>query len=244
MRIEGAGQAIFALTLIALGLSSLVQADFAAIWQPMPKELPAREALVVLSALVLLATGIGLLWSRTAALAAQILLAWLLLWLLLVKGRVVLLAPAAAVSWESAGETAVLVSAAGVLYARFAANEIAMRLARAIYGVALIAFGVAHLAYVQLTASLVPGWLPSPIGWVYFTGGTYIAAGLAVLAGLFAWLAAALSAVQIGLFTLLVWLPSLIAGSKDAGVWSEAIVSWALTAGAWVVAESYRDRRA
>jgi uncharacterized membrane protein len=244
MRIDSAGHAVFASTLIALGVSSLVQGDFAAIWQPMPKALPAREALVLLSALVLLATGIGLVWSRTAALAAQILLAWLLLWLFLVKGRVVLLAPTVAVSWESAGETAVLVAGAGALYARFAANEIAMRLARAVYGLALIAFGVAHLAYVQETASLVPGWLPSPVAWVYFTGGTYVAGGLAVLAGLFAWLAVTLSAVQIGLFTLLVWLPPLAAGSKDAGVWSEAVISWALTAAAWVVAESYRGRRA
>jgi uncharacterized membrane protein len=252
-RIAGLGEAVFAATLIALGIQGLVAGDFTAIWQPVARTVPAREVLAYLCAIISLASGMGLLWRRSAAAATRLLLAYLSIWLLAFKAPAIIRAPLTAVGYESCGETAVIVAAAWALYARyasdwdhqhlgFATGDRGLRISRGLYGLSMLAFGLSHFVYVKDTASLVPGWLPSHAAWAYFTGGAYLAAGLAVLTDKYARVAAALSAVQMGLFTLLVWVPVVAAGSRDPFVWSETILSWTLATAAWVTAVSIRPR--
>lgn len=233
--------------MIALGILGLTKAEYVSLWSPLPH---GASSLAYLCALISLVCGIGLLWKRTAAAAVRVLLAYLLLWLLLLRVPGIFRASNVE-TWWAASQIAVMAAAAWVLYVclgtdwdkrrlAFAAGDRGLRIARVFYGVALIPFGVAHFIYPKPTAALVPGWLPWHMAWTYSTGGAFIAAGLAVLIRLYARLAATLSALQIGLFTLLVWVPVVAAGSKQSFQWSETVISAALTVAAGVVAESYR----
>lgn len=251
MRIASVGHLVFAATLIALGITGLIQGGFVAGWEGVPKAVPARGALAYLCAVISLACGAGLLWRRSAAIAARVLLAWLLIWMVWVKGSTIVRAPLVEGSWQFWGETAVIVAAAWVSYAWFATDrdrrwlglavgDSSVRIARVVYACAMFAFGLSHFFYVNMTAPLVPAWLPWHMGWAYFFGCTYIAAGVAVLIGVCARLAAVFSTIQMGLFTLLVWLPVVAVGHASGSQWDEFGVSWLITAAAWVVADSYR----
>src|SRR5487761_600857 len=251
MRIASVGHAVFAATMIALGILGLVEGDFAPIWDGVPKNFPTHDGLVYLCALVSLICGSGLFWQRTAGTAARVLFAYLLIWMLLFKVPDIVQAPTVEVTYQSCGVTGVLVAGAWVLYAwfagawdrrrlGFATGDRGVRLARMLYALALIAFGLSHFAYRNLTAPLVPAWLPWHVGWAYFTGCAYLAAAAAVLTGIYARLAAALAALQMALFTLLVWVPLVAEGHVGAGQGAELILSWALTAAAWVIVDSYR----
>ena len=228
--------------MIALGILGLATGGYVEIWTGVPKTFPARELLFPASCVVSLATGVGLLLRRARPIAARVLLTYLILWMLLFRVYPAVLAPTEMINWWPVGESAVLVGAAWIVeMANGGGNH--LRAARLLYGLGLIPFGIAHFVYLKETVVLVPKWLPSPTTWAYLTGATYIAAGAAIALGVIPRLAAALSAWQMGLITLIVWIPMMAWGQPTAFQWGEIVDSWTLTIAGWVVAESFRGAR-
>ena len=252
MRIERVSHLFFALVLIDLGIFGLVKGDFAPGWQPVPESLPGRLALAYLCNILCLACGAGLLFKHTATLAARVLFFWLLLWLLTLRVPWMIVSPQVG-TWWPACSTAVILGSAWVLYISladdrdrrvgFSMGDKGLRIARMLFGLGMVPIGLAHFLYLDATAPLVPEWMQWPVFWSYFTGGAFIAAGVAVIVGVFARLAATLVTVQIALLTLLVWAPRVVAGTLNAFQWGEVVVSILLTACASVVADSYCEKR-
>ncbi|GFZ89499.1 DoxX family membrane protein [Dyella caseinilytica] len=250
MRDISMGQALFALTMLALGCLSLFSGDFAFVWQPVPAGIPGRALLACMSGAVLCMAGVGLLVRRTMALAAFILTLYTLLWLLVLHVPHVIAAPLHEVNWGACGEIATLVSASWILYATATApwhkfyfmaltSENAIRAARMLFAVSVPLIGLEHLIYNDATAAMVPAWLPYHMGWAYFTGVAHIAAGVAILFSVLPRLAAALETLMMGIFTVFVWIPTVMAAPTQRFGWTALLISAVITAAGWIVTESY-----
>jgi len=245
-----AGHLAFALLFIWLGAMGLATGGFTAIWSGVPHGPSWRPALVYLTAAICLGAGLALLWRRTRTAAAAVLVVYLAAWMLVFRLPLIVQAPTTTPPWWVCGETAVMLAGAWALLVSlgggprggFMTGATGLRLARVLYGLGLIPFGVAHFTFFAHTVEVVPRWMPWPQAWAAITGAAFIAAGVAIVTGRFARPAAALSAWMMGLFTLLVWVPIVIRGNPSPGDWQEFVDSCALSAAAWVVAESWRGQ--
>jgi len=236
------GVYVYAASAVVLGLVGLVWGDFAAVWQPVPTELPGRVVLAHVIALVFIASGIGLLWRRTARASALVLAALYFVFGMLWLPRVAAF-PRALGVWNGVFEQLALVAAALAYYAAASEpNERAARLrqfSRGLFGVCLLSFGVTHFDALKETAALVPSWLPpSPRFWAAATGVFHIAAGVAILSGVRAVLAARLFTAMLITFGVLVWGPLLVANPHVHQVWAGNAVNLTLIGAAWLMADA------
>lgn len=232
------GRRVLGLAAIALGLVGLAFGDFAAVWQPAPGT-PFDKTLAYVTAAVEVAAGLALQWRRTARWAGLVLGAIALVFALLWVRRVVG-APQLFATWLGVAEQ--LAIALGALVA-YSGPKVLGRFAQTGFGICLLAFGAAHFIYVKETAVLVPAWLPpGQDAWAYITGACDIAAGVALITGLQARLAAYLTTAMFAVFGVLVWAPQLADKPGDHMTWAGNAINLALVGAAWVVADAAARR--
>lgn len=249
MRITSAGHAVFAVVLIAIGVAGIRGKDF--LWGP-PDQLgaSAQHALVYAGSVLANVCGVGMLIDRTAALAAKVFFLYLAAWTLVFGIFGIALMPKEFGAWDGLAEGAVIVAGAWVLSSRLASEAIDRRvgvagaargptIARVIFALSLVPFGIAHFLYLERTTEMVPSVLPAHLAFAVATGVAFFVAALAILTGICARLAAALVTIQIGGFVAFVWIPMIATTTLNAFEWTEVGVSIALFAASWLVTESY-----
>jgi len=236
---------LVAASLAGLGGLSIAFHDFAVTWRLVPGTIPGHDALVDMSGAILLAGGFALLVPRLARASALMLAALLFLFVLLLRLPPVLAQPLVEANWYGLGETSLLASGALAIFGampppggRTFARPGRARFGRVLFALALLPIGLSHFFYVGQTAPLVPSWLPFHLPLAYATGAAHIAAGLGILLGILPGAAATLETVMVGLFTLLIWVPVVMAKPANAFDWSELLISAAITGAAWAVASA------
>jgi len=229
--------ALYALGAILLGAVGICFHDFALQWQPVPKGIVMHTPLAYLSGILLIIGGGAILTRKGERGGALLLAVFYGFWVLALH------LPAAFGSWRHIGAwngpaELTFMTMGGV--ALFAAGAGQLRgtlslVARLLAGASAVVFGFAHFNYADFTASMVPSWIPYPLFWAYATGAGHLAAGVALLSGIQARLAAALLAAMMGSFVVLLHVPRVIAHPELHAEWIMLAVSASLTGAAWLI---------
>jgi uncharacterized membrane protein len=241
------GARVFGLGVMVLALVCLAWGNFD-FGQLVPKEFPGRTLLAYAAAVFMLVAGAAVEWRRTVTWgAAALTIYFALIVVIVMDGRVIVAHYSEYGIYSSVAAQVAIAAAALIIYAANAGLDAARaarltRVGQVTFGVCAVLFGGAHFFYMNLTAPLVPKWLP-PSGefWGYATGVFHIAGGLALVTGIQARLAAILLTIMYAPFTPLVHVPLVLATSSHFN-WSENALNLILTGVAWVVADSLSAR--
>jgi uncharacterized membrane protein YphA (DoxX/SURF4 family) len=245
------GRGLFAIVVAALGAYCLIFSQFVPSLEPVPAALGQPTPWTWLTGLALMAGALSLLADRTARAGALLLATLFFLSVLLLHGPPLLAnlkAQADDALHTLALGAAALVLAAGVRHAPGAQArwgrliEHGGRVGRLCFGLCLIGFGIMHFEFFSFTADFIPAWIPLHRFWAVATGAAQIAAGVAVLSGVLARLAAILSAVMYGSWVVIVHAPRVLAHLLSHSEWTDLFTAAGLCAGALMVAGAIAGR--
>jgi uncharacterized membrane protein YphA (DoxX/SURF4 family) len=235
---QAAGRTILGLGALGLGVISLIYADFAITWQPVPEWVPARIALAYASGALMTAAGAALILNRFTTIAAAFVSAFMCFWGLVLQAPRLLAGEEAA--WLAPAEILAVAAGAWTLFwlvrAEAAFRDRAIQLGAVFFGLTPLAFGIAHFLYIPFTASMIPEWIPFRVFWAWFTGAGHIAAGLAIVTGVLPRIGSTLLALMFSGFVLLVHIPRIIADVDNRVEWHLLGTALLLTGAAWITA--------
>lgn len=243
------GQPAFAAGLLALGAAGLIYPDPSTL-----SPLPGPGGWMYWFSAALLTAGGAILLRQRARLATISLGALLLLWLLLFYLPLLTQQPRNEAAWHCALETLALCGTAWVLTGTLGSElpvrqpsdrllDHAARAGRYAFAAALTMLGVLYLADAGPATQLVPAWLPFPALWAGLAGIAHAAAGLGILCGVQARLAATLTGAMYAAAALLLHLPRALTHLPPRAEWTSLSVSLALCGAAWLIADSFQPAR-
>jgi len=231
--------------LCGLGALSLIDQEFAAVWQPVPKTFPAYHASAAISGLILFAAGLMLALRRTRAWGAALVAAFLATWAIGLHLPHLLAKPLVVISWNAICESLTMTAGAFVIWLGAKGRD-GGPLGRAVVllmGVCFVVFGTAHFAYADFTAKMVPAFLPFHLQLALLTGAIHILCGLALLLGVRRrWAAMIEAAMMTSFFILVNGLRAV--ETHDRFEITGAFIALTLSSAVWSLAASQAVERA
>ena len=237
--------AIFGVAMIGFGAISLALRDAVPNIEPLPSWASAHALIGIVSGVVLIATGLALVVGRWTSEAAITLAAFLSVWVVALHLPPLLTTPKNPGVWVPAAEVFAIAAAAWILASTFRQGDQWRRIAlgaRLVFGATFLAFGLSHFLYHQYVESVIPSWIPAHQFWAYGIGVAHAAAGVSLVTGIKARLAATLLAVMFGSWVLVVHIPRVVAAQGNRNEWTSLFVAVAMCGGSWIVSRAVPRR--
>lgn len=231
------GVHVYGIAAAVLGVAMLVWDDFAPFWHPVPLSTPHRGFLAYLVASLLIAAGLGIQVPRFLKSGLRILSTLYFILALLWLPRVILF-PRIYATWGGFFEQFSPVAAAilaGASMDETRSGRMLSRIARVLFGICVISFGLNHFFAIPETSRMVPAWIPpGQTFWAIATGIADLLAGIAIVSGVKDVLACRLLTCMILLFGLLIWLPALYTAPNSVAVWTGNAINLIVASAAWM----------
>ncbi|MGI8509629.1 MAG: hypothetical protein ACR2MQ_09915 [Gemmatimonadaceae bacterium] len=233
----------FGVAIASLGLLTFIYSDSVAGLEPIPTGVSGHLGLAYVAAAVLIVGGAGIATRIETRLSAAAVATVLFVWWLLLQIPPLILHPHDGRIWTTAFETMALSGAGCVLASDASASGRPVQAARPMvrvglvcFGCSVLVFGMLHLVYGDIVASLIPAWLPWHHFWAYGTGFAFLAAAAAILSRMKAHLAAVLLGTMFGIWVLIVHSPRVALDPANRLEWTSLLVALAMCGASWVVA--------
>jgi len=240
-KITTLGRIFIAIALVVFGVQHFMYGAFVA--GLVPAWMPGRLFWAYFVGAAFFAAAAGILYQRLARPAATLLGVMFFLFVVLLHIPRIAAHPSDGNEWTSGFVALAMCGGAWVLARNspLAGRETSapfLKLGRYFFAVAFVAFGIQHFVYARFAAGLGPPWFLGRPLWAYLTGAVFIAAGITMLLGKMARLAATLLGTLISLFFLLLYVPRITAQLHNPGPWTSGFEVLALCGSAMVLANT------
>ena len=215
------GRSFIAIAMVVFGIQHFVYLEFVTRAFPViPLWIPGHSLLACIFGAFLLITGICIFLQFKARLVCTLLGSLILLMFTLLLLPSLLTDLGNGVIWTNAGKALVITGANFLVAASFPKEphgkfitflESLIPLGKYFLCGFFILAAILHFIYVGFVATLVPRWIPAPIFWTYFAGIALIAGAIGMLVPRTSKLAAALSAIMVFIWVIILHIPRALA---------------------------------
>lgn len=247
------GRLFFALSIVAFGIQNLVYKGYVAGLELTPEWIPGHTFWAYSMGAALIAAGIGIAIEKNAQLAATLVGLLYFMSLALVRPFGMKLLNDVG---ERTGlfETLTICCGAWILAVAIPSQSAASKawdgarghiaeLARVLFGVSMIVFGIDHFLVLRIIAGLIPSWIPGAWFWANLTGLAFIAAGASIISGKQMRLSAVLLGLMFFLWVVVLHAPRVAAHPHNGNEWNSAFVAFAICGESWVLLMVERSRQ-